>query len=75
MNSNISFNNIVNEMFLQYDFFMDPEELEKENKVQHAVLDIKKKYGKNSILRGMNFEEGATMRERNNQIGGHKSGE
>lgn len=72
---NISFNNIVNEMFLQYDFFMDPEELEKENKVQHAVLDIKKKFGKNSILRGMNFEEGATMRERNNQIGGHKSGE
>ena len=44
----------------------------KENNLQHAVLDIKRKYGKNAILRGMNFEEGGTMRERNKQIGGHK---
>lgn len=72
---NLTFNNIINEVYVQYDFFTDPAETEKENKVAHAVLDIKKKYGKNSILRGMNFEEGATMRERNNQIGGHKSGE
>lgn len=37
------------------------------------MLDIKKKYGKNAILKGMNLEEGATARERNRQIGGHKA--
>ncbi|MCC2253822.1 DNA methylase [Ruminococcus sp. CLA-AA-H200] len=48
-------------------------ELEKEKKWQKAVLDIKKKYGKNAILKGMSLEEGATAIERNNQIGGHKA--
>ena len=48
-------------------------ELEKERRIQQAVLDIKKKYGKNAILKGMNLEEGATARDRNNQIGGHKA--
>jgi DNA polymerase V len=47
--------------------------LEKEKKLQRALLDIKKKYGKNAVLRGMNLEEGATAIERNNQIGGHKA--
>ena len=47
--------------------------LEKEKKRQQAVIGIKKKYGKNAILRGMNFEEGATAKERNAQIGGHKA--
>ena len=41
--------------------------------MQHAILDIQKKYGKNAILKGMNFEEGAMTRERNGQIGGHKA--
>lgn len=49
------------------------EEREREKKVQRAVLDIKKKYGKNAILKGMNLEEGATARDRNRQIGGHKA--
>lgn len=44
-------------------------------KAQKAVLEIKKKYGKNAILKGMNYEKAATTRERNHQIGGHKSGE
>ena len=48
-------------------------ELEKEKKWQKMVLDIKKKYGKNAILKGMSLEEGATAIERNNQIGGHKA--
>ena len=48
-------------------------EREKEKKMQHAILDIQKKYGKNAVLKGMNFEEGATTRERNRQIGGHKA--
>jgi DNA polymerase V len=48
-------------------------ELAREKKVQKAMLEIKKKYGKNAILKGMNLEEGATTVERNNQIGGHKA--
>ena len=48
-------------------------ELEREKRMQHAVLDIKKKFGKNAILKGMNLQEGATARDRNSQIGGHKA--
>ena len=48
-------------------------ELEREKKMQKAVLSIKKKYGKNAILKGMNLQEGATTMERNNQIGGHRA--
>lgn len=47
--------------------------LEREQKMQKALLEIKKRYGKNAILKGISFEEGATGRERNNQIGGHKA--
>lgn len=46
---------------------------EKERRLQEAMLSVKKKYGKNAILKGMNFQEGATARERNKQIGGHKA--
>ena len=41
--------------------------------MQKAVLDIKNKYGKNAVLKGMNLQDGATARERNSQIGGHKA--
>lgn len=47
--------------------------LSKERKMQEAILEIKKRFGKNSILRGLNFMDGATAKERNNQIGGHKA--
>ena len=66
----------------QLDLFADPEdttaekekeELQKEKRVQEAILTIKKKYGKNAILKGTDFEEGATQRDRNKQIGGHRS--
>ena len=50
-------------------------ELEREKKVQRTMLDIKRRFGKNAILKGMNLEDGATARERNNTIGGHRSGE
>jgi len=71
-------------VFEQLDLFTDYEmkrledqeealALEKEKNLQHAMLDIKKKYGKNAILKGMNFQEGATTKERNKQIGGHKA--
>ena len=46
--------------------------LEKERKMQQAMIEIKKKFGKNALLKGMNLEEGATMKERNRQIGGHR---
>lgn len=49
------------------------EELEKEKRSQEAMIKIKKKYGKNVIMKGMNLEEGATGKERNEQIGGHKA--
>ena len=49
------------------------EDLAKERRVQEALLGIKEKFGKNAILKGLNFEEGATAKERNQQIGGHKA--
>ena len=51
----------------------EDEELAKEKRVQQAMLTIKKKFGKNAILKGMNLEEGATAKDRNAQIGGHKA--
>ncbi len=57
----------------QMDLFTDVEKQQREKKLQEAVLSIKKRYGKNALLRGTDFEEGATMRDRNEQIGGHKA--
>lgn len=71
---NVSCNNVVPEEYHQYSLLVDAEELERNRKVQKAVISIKNKYGKNAILKGMNLEEHATTRERNHQIGGHKSG-
>ena len=53
---------------------MSGDMLVRNHKIQEAVLKIRKKYGKNAMLKGMNFEPAATTRERNRQIGGHKSG-
>lgn len=71
----VTFNHVVDEAYRQYDLFTDTEEMERENRMQKAMLDIKDKFGKNAILKGMNLQQGATTRERNRQIGGHKSGE
>ena len=73
-----------NEGFQQLDLFTDytalqaeqeqeRAALEREKKMQQAMLTIKKKFGKNAILKGMNLEEGATAKDRNKQIGGHKA--
>ena len=51
----------------------EQQELEREQKMQETMLAIKKKFGKNAILKGMNLEDGATAKERNQQIGGHKA--
>jgi len=72
---NLTFNNVIDEAYQQYDLFIDPADLERERKMQRAMIDIKKRYGKNAILKGMNLAEGATTMERNLQIGGHKSGD
>ena len=45
----------------------------KEKQLQKAILQIQKKYGKNAVLKGTNLLEGATMKERNNQVGGHRA--
>ena len=64
----------------QLSLFADPadeaaqqEALVREEKMQEAMLTIRKKFGKNAILKGMNLKEGATARQRNGQIGGHKA--
>jgi len=48
-------------------------QLNKEKQVLKTMIDIKKKYGKNAVVRGMNLKEGATAMDRNRQIGGHKA--
>lgn len=73
----------VKETFEQLELFTDygarqrerekeQAELDRERRMQKAMLDIQKKFGKNAILKGLNLQEGATAKERNNQIGGHK---
>lgn len=69
----LSANNLVEEKYEQLDLFTNPAEQEKERKLQQVMLSIKKKFGNNAILKGIDMEEGATARERNNQIGGHKA--
>ena len=65
-------------LFTDYDAKAEQQEEDaaahaRERKIQEAMLDIKRKYGKNAILKGLNFEEGATAKERNRQIGGHQA--
>ena len=66
-------NRVMPEGYLQYDLFTDPAAVEKEKNLQQAILDVKKKYGKNAIMRGANLLDCSTYRERNNQIGGHRA--
>lgn len=61
------------DLFNEDDIEKKQEKIEQERRLQQALLNIKDKYGKNAILRGMDYEEGATARERNNQIGGHRA--
>ena len=66
-------NRVMPEGYLQYDLFTDPATVENEKNLQQAILDVKKKYGKNAIMRGANLLDCSTYRERNNQIGGHRA--
>ena len=70
----IAANRVVKDQgILQVDLFTDTSKLEREKSLQETMLDIKKKFGKNAVLKGTNYLDGATMRERNQQIGGHKA--
>ena len=66
-------NRVTAEGYQQYELFTDPQIIEKEKNLQKAVLNIKKRYGKNAIMRGANLLDCSTYRERNNQIGGHRA--
>lgn len=71
----ISCNSVEQLGFEQYNLFNDYKKKEKERNLQNAVIEIKKKYGKNAVVRGMDLLEAGTAMERNQQIGGHRSGE
>ena len=57
----------------QLDLFSDDTAREKERNLEGAMLEVRKKYGANALLKGLNFQEGATAIERNCQIGGHRA--
>jgi len=69
------FSNIFPIEYEQYDFFTDLKRVEKEKKLIKSLLSIKNNYGKNSVLKGIDFQKGATQKQRNEMIGGHNSGE
>lgn len=69
----ISFNRLLGEENEGFDLFTDTNELKEEKQISHTILDIKKKFGRNAIFKGMNLEKDATTLERNRQIGGHKA--
>ncbi len=71
---NLVFNDVIEEGFAQYNLFSDEPISQKERREMQAVSNIKKRFGKNAILRGLDLKKEATARERNRQIGGHKSG-
>ena len=69
----VSFNNVVMEDKEYFDLFTDPEEIEKERKLQQTINSLKTKFGKNSVIKAMNLDEGATTIKRNKLIGGHNA--
>ena len=68
------FGNLISEENEQYDLFTDLNEIEKEKNVVFSVLQLQDKFGKNAVLRAFDLEENATLKERNNMIGGHDGG-
>lgn len=69
------FCDLCDEAFEQYDFFTDINRVKKEKKLVSSVINIQNKFGKSSILKGIDLQKGATQIERNKLIGGHNSGE
>lgn len=71
---NLTFNRVVSDGYIQFDLFGDPAKKEQTKKLQRTVIDIKDRFGKNAVFKGLDLDDAATARERNTQIGGHKSG-
>ena len=69
----IAFDDVVDEGCEGYDFFTDPERVDKEKRAERAAMEIRSRMGKNALLRAMDLEKGATAIERNGMIGGHKA--
>ncbi len=69
------FANLLPDEYEMYDMFTDIEKIEREKKLVKSVIELQDKYGKNSILKGLDLFEKATQIDRNNMIGGHNSGE
>lgn len=69
----ICFENIEHESYVQLDLLIDRDKIEKEKKLGYAIINIKKQLGNNSILKGIDYEEGATTKIRNTLIGGHNA--
>lgn len=69
----VCFMDLKDEAYAEYNLFTDIDELDKEHKLQVAINDIHKRYGKNYLLKGMNYLEKSTQRYRNTTLGGHKS--
>jgi len=72
---NVGFHHLIDEAYATYDLFTDVEGEQREKDLQKTVLHIKKRFGKNAIIKGMSLEEKATARIRNTLIGGHNGGE
>ena len=72
---NIGVGDVKSEEYEELGLFIDKDKVKKERELEKAINSIKKEFGKNSILKGINFVEGATTRKRNKLIGGHRSGE
>jgi DNA polymerase V len=72
---NVGLNHLTDESYATYDLFTDTEAEQREHDLQVTVLDIKKRFGKNAILKGRSLEKKATARIRNTLIGGHNGGE
>ena len=70
---NIAANNVIYSDFEEIGLFDDVEQIQKEGNLQNTMLEIKNRFGKNALLKGTNLQEGATMMDRNCQIGGHKA--
>ena len=70
----VNFANTIETESIQLSLFTDQEKIDRERKLELTICNIKNKMGKNTIIRGMDLEEGATTRVRNQLVGGHNGG-
>ncbi len=69
----ISFGNVKDELYEQYDIFTDMHDIEKERHLQQSLVQIRNKFGKNAVLKGISYCDKATALKRNTLIGGHNA--